>query len=71
MVHLPSLTNLQKGSFYLVAGTLIFLDSISALSSTIHYVILFGALGMIFYGLILTDLVNKTSAMINRQHHSK
>ncbi len=59
MKFLDKLTHMQKGIMYLVIGFLILLDSLNLLGKTIHYVILLSAIGLIIYGILLTDLTSK------------
>jgi len=59
MKFLSKLTNMQRGTFYIIGGFLILLDALNLLDKTIHYVILLAALGLIIYGILLTNLVEK------------
>ncbi|HBR70932.1 TPA: hypothetical protein DIC20_01655 [Candidatus Dependentiae bacterium] len=59
MKILASLTDTQRGIIYLVFGFLVLLDALNLLDKTIHYVILFAALGLIIYGFLLTKLATK------------
>jgi len=59
MKFLSRLTDMQRGIVYLVIGFLILLDALNLLDKTVHYVILFAAIGLIIYGILLTGLVKK------------
>lgn len=53
-----SLTPVQRGIAYIIAGSLIMLDALNILSKTVHFVILITAIGLIVYGVILTNVMN-------------
>lgn len=59
MKFLGRISDMQKGIAYLVFGILILLDALNVLSTTVHYVILFAAISLIIYGILLTGLVKK------------
>ena len=59
MKFLKSLSSMHRGIIYITFGFLILLDALNLLDKTVHYVILFAALGLIIYGILLTELVQK------------
>lgn len=62
MKFLSSLTPMQRGIGYVVLGVLILFDSIGWLGKGIHLVIFLSALGLIFYGIKLTGLLDTLMA---------
>jgi len=58
MKLLASLTQMQRGIIFITAGLLILLDSIGVLSKTVHIIVFTAALGLIVYGVKLTNILD-------------
>lgn len=54
-----NLTDLQRGTIFIVGGILIILDALNWLSQSIHFVFILAGLGLVIYGLSLTKVLEK------------
>ena len=54
-----NLTNLQRGTVFIVAGVLVVLDALNLLSQTVHFMFIIAGIGLIIYGLSLTNVWEK------------
>ncbi len=53
-----SLSPVQRGIVYIVAGSLVMLDALNILSTTVHFFVLIAAIGLIIYGIMLTHIID-------------
>lgn len=54
-----NLTDLQRGTVFIVGGVLVILDALNLLSQTVHFMFILAGLGLIIYGLSLTNVWEK------------
>jgi hypothetical protein len=58
MDFFKSLTPQYRGIIYSIAGLLILLDALNILSKSIHAFVILAALGLILYGIKLTNILD-------------
>ena len=58
MNFLNNLPPVYRGSIYIVFGLLVLLDALNVLSKSIHLFVILAALGLIIYGIKVTNVLD-------------
>ena len=61
------LSEIQKGTLLIVSGLILLFHTLGIIETGLNYIIIFGSLFMIVYGLVLVNVHKKIMALIKKE----